>query len=74
MNIKDPEDKVRSLIEEQNLTMPMLMDKTGYVMEKFGVYGLPTTFIIDREGNVRSRIHGNFFGKGTDKLEKVLGG
>lgn len=40
------------------LTYPMLVDEYSLVAKRFGVIGLPTTFIIDEQGIIRDKITG----------------
>ncbi len=48
------ESVVRPFMEEFNVTYPMYIDTDGTVMEKYGpTMGIPTTYIIGREGNLR---------------------
>jgi peroxiredoxin len=53
----------------EHLTYPMLVDEYGLVAKKFGVIGLPTTFVIDEEGIVRDKITGE---AGIDEYEKLF--
>jgi peroxiredoxin len=39
-------------LREGNLTFPVLLDASGEVGQKYGVTGLPETFIISREGHI----------------------
>ncbi len=41
-----------------DLTFPILFDKDSSVSRAYGVQGLPTTYIIDKKGNVRFRAIG----------------
>lgn len=50
-----------------HLTYPMLVDEYGLVAKRFGVIGLPATFVIDEEGIVRDKITGE---AGIDEYEK----
>ncbi|WP_333874997.1 TlpA family protein disulfide reductase [Methylobacter sp.] len=50
-----------------HLTYPMLVDEYGLVAKRFGVIGLPTTFVIDEQGIVRDKITGE---AGIDEYEK----
>jgi peroxiredoxin len=52
-----------------HLTYPMLVDEYGLVAKKFGVIGLPTTFVIDEEGIVRDKITGE---AGIEEYEKFF--
>ena len=46
-------DKVRSFIRQNGLTMRILMDNASSVANAWGVNGIPSLFVIDKEGNVR---------------------
>lgn len=39
-------------------TFPILLDRESKVSEQYGVKGLPTTFLIDRDGKLRYRAMG----------------
>src|SRR5665647_575546 len=39
-------------------TFPILFDKSSDVARAYGVLGLPTTYLIDKEGNIRFRAIG----------------
>jgi peroxiredoxin len=43
---------------ELDPTFPILFDKDSSVSRAFGVQGLPTTYLIDKKGNVRFRAIG----------------
>ena len=57
------------LLKFAYLTYPMLVDEYSLVAKRFGVIGLPTTFVIDEEGIVRDKITGE---AGIDEYEKRL--
>ena len=46
------EDGIKQFLEDNGYTYPVLMDTTGEQFAAYGVYSLPTTFMIDKEGNV----------------------
>ena len=39
-------------IDEYGLTYPMLKDKDGEGVDRFGVVAYPETFVIDRQGRI----------------------
>jgi peroxiredoxin len=41
---------VRPFVQALGLTFPVLLDVDGEIARQFGVIGLPTTFVIDRNG------------------------
>lgn len=48
------ESVVRPFMKEYDVTYPMYIDTDGTVMEKYGpTMGIPTTYIIGRQGNLR---------------------
>ncbi|WAR45641.1 peroxiredoxin family protein [Methylomonas rapida] len=53
----------------EQLTYPMLNDERGLVARRFGVIGMPTSFVIDREGILRGKITGE---AGLDEFEKLF--
>ncbi len=46
------EEGIKKFLEENGYTYPTLMDTTGELFHAYGVFSYPTTFMIDREGNV----------------------
>lgn len=63
----DPADERLKRFEQ--LTYPMLRDERGLVAKKFGVIGLPTSFVIDGEGVLREKLTGE---AGLDEYEKLF--
>jgi cytochrome c biogenesis protein CcmG/thiol:disulfide interchange protein DsbE len=51
VNIQDREADARAFLREFAITYPNGIDNGSKVAIDYGVYGLPETFIIDREGN-----------------------
>ncbi len=48
--IQDTESKARDFVEELGLTYPTGLDADGSIKESFGVFGIPMTFFVDKEG------------------------
>jgi len=51
VNAREGAAVVRQYARELNLTFPLLLDAAGEVREAYGVIGLPTTFLIARDGH-----------------------
>jgi len=51
-------DEVKRFVEENKLTFRVLVDPQGEVGQKYGVWGYPESFLIDREGRVVERVIG----------------
>jgi peroxiredoxin len=58
LGLDDPNESVRAFAEQLGLTFPILVDASGGVENTFRVSGLPSTFVIDRQGKLRQRILG----------------
>ena len=52
VNSQESADTVSAFLEDHDFTYPVLLDSDGVVMERYGIRGLPTSFFIDRDGNV----------------------
>lgn len=49
--------RVRAFLESRGLDFPVVMD-AGAIAQTYGVRSLPTTFLVDREGEVRASYRG----------------
>ena len=45
-------DGVVSFLEENGYTFPVVFDETGEVYAQYNISALPTTFLLDKEGNI----------------------
>ena len=50
---------VLAFMNNNNLSFPAVLDSDGKVSGVYGVQAIPTSFLIDREGNIVSRIVGS---------------
>lgn len=46
------EAEITAFLEENGYTYPVVMDEGGSMFMQYGVFSYPTTFMIDRDGNV----------------------
>lgn len=53
VNIQDKEEPARRFLTQFGHTFPNAPDPSGRVSVDYGVYGVPETFFIDRQGRVR---------------------
>ncbi len=68
----DSEKPVQSFIKEKGLALTVLMDKEQEVyFDQYGVLGLPTSFLIDRDGIIREKIRGERVWDSPDMKEKI---
>jgi cytochrome c biogenesis protein CcmG/thiol:disulfide interchange protein DsbE len=64
INIQDKDEPARRFLARFNHTFPNAPDRDGRVMVDYGVYGVPETFFIDRQG----RVQGKRVGAVTDTI------
>ena len=50
INVREGTRTVRRYADELDLTFPLVLDQKGKITASYGVIGLPTTFLIDRDG------------------------
>lgn len=49
----DGEVKVKAYMHENQLTFPVLLDNTGELAQTFGLKGVPISFILDPNGEIK---------------------
>jgi len=58
VNVRQDRATAQAFVDKLNISYDTLLDTEGEVARAYGVLGLPTTFIIDRDGRLHSRIIG----------------
>jgi hypothetical protein len=59
VDFREDAEVVRKAVRERGYTAPVLLDATGDVTGRvYGVFGPPTTFFVDRKGNLVGRAVG----------------
>ena len=69
VNFDEPVSSVQEFVEEQKLTIDVLLDPGGRVQELYQIRGYPTTYFVDAEGIIRI-IHIGFMTE--DQLDEYL--
>lgn len=59
-----PEEEIVKFLEDNGYTYPVVMDTGGDIFMSYGVFSYPTTFMIDKDGNV--------FGYATGQLDEEI--
>jgi peroxiredoxin len=59
VNELEDTEKVIEHIRTYGHTFPVVMDHDNHVANRYGVVGLPASFLIDRQGIVRERVFGS---------------
>ncbi|MEE3456092.1 MAG: TlpA disulfide reductase family protein, partial [Succiniclasticum sp.] len=60
---------IKAFMDKNGYTYPVLMDKGGKLFEAYGIRAIPTTYLIDRRGNVIGRVQGAL---SAENLEKII--
>ena len=58
INLKEEEGLVTSFISDNNYSSTVLLDVDGQVAKAYSVYGIPVSFLIDKQGKAVSRSNG----------------
>jgi peroxiredoxin len=58
VNTGQTKEKAEAFINNLNVSYPALLDTDTSIAKRYGVIGLPTTFIIDRSGAIKEKILG----------------
>lgn len=51
-------EKINDFLDENNYTFPVVYDETGKVLNDYFITAFPTTFMIDKDGNIYGYIPG----------------
>lgn len=57
-NQDEEKDEIISFLETNEYTFPTLFDETGEIFQEYNITAFPTTFMIDKEGNVFGYVPG----------------
>ena len=60
---------VTPFVERMEITYPVVLGDRSVVQQYGGIYGIPTTFVVDREGSIVERHTGYFF---KEDFERIL--
>jgi cytochrome c biogenesis protein CcmG/thiol:disulfide interchange protein DsbE len=55
VDIQDKAEAAQKFIRDFGLTFPNAPDPVGKISVDFGVYGVPETFFVDRQGRIRAK-------------------
>jgi len=66
---RGPDSKIKAFMERLNLSMPVLRDTQAKVLRAYGIRGIPTLVVIDKEGKIREK----HVGAARDVDKKILG-
>lgn len=58
LNLRDRPEAAVAALQQTGLDLPSIVDSDGTLSVHWGVRGLPTTFLVDRDGEVVDVFHG----------------
>jgi len=58
VNYMDDRASAREFIREFSVTYPSVSDPSARIAARFGVFGLPATFVADASGTIRYQVYG----------------
>ncbi|MBI5892941.1 MAG: TlpA family protein disulfide reductase [Deltaproteobacteria bacterium] len=68
VNVEDTKEKALGFAHELNLTYPILIDENQSAANIYKIYGVPTSFFIDKQGIIRERIFGELDSKAIENI------
>ena len=66
---KDNKAAAQKFVDQYGLTFPILLDQTGDVSTMYGAFTIPTTIILNRNGEIKQEIAGPLE---EDQLEQLI--
>jgi peroxiredoxin len=58
VNVGQDKPSVENYVRKIGVNYPPLLDEKSETARRYGVVGLPTTYFVDREGRIRSKVLG----------------
>ncbi len=71
VNVEQDPGKAKALLEDIPVSFPVLFDTQGKVSRLYDVIAMPSTILVDRDGNIRYLHHGYKPGYETTYQEQV---
>ncbi len=72
IGVGEKREAALSYIGNMNITYPILLDSYAETKGVFGVNGIPTYYILDREGIIRHKILGKVDRSELDKMVRLM--
>ena len=69
------QEVVKKIVHEQKISLPVVVDSQREVMNQYGVFALPTSFLINKKGHIVEQYIGEkdwMSQKSTDTINKIL--
>jgi thiol-disulfide isomerase/thioredoxin len=69
VDLQENPEEVRKFVKDNSLTFTVLLDADGAVGSAWGAQSIPTTYLIDRKGNIIARAVGGREWDGAEMVE-----
>ena len=69
VNLDENTEDAKAFLEQYPVTYPVLLDPEGRIPEKYELPGMPTSFMIDKKGNV-AKVHVGFKAADMPQIRK----
>ncbi|SMO48515.1 TlpA family protein disulfide reductase [Melghirimyces algeriensis] len=69
VNTQDKELGMKTFLEDNGYTFPVVVDQTEEVSQKYSIFNIPQTFIVNSEGEITKRIMGSM---SKEQLEEIM--
>ncbi len=76
IDIDENPSQVEEFLQNNNLSLPVLLDIGGVVAQKYGIQYIPTTYFIDGDGVIQEKRIGAFINAAQieEQLSKIMPG
>jgi len=71
IDLREDPATIKNYLEAESLSLHVLLDKDGSVANAYGVRGIPSLFVIDKQGEIRRKFVG-FGAKTEEQLEMLI--
>lgn len=71
VNLDAEQSLARAFLEQNNANFPVVYDPKGHIAQHFNIKGMPSSMLIDREGNIQQR-HSGFFNNKIKSYEAEI--
>lgn len=72
IGIAEKRESALSYLKNTTISYPVLLDPDSSTRKPFGIAGIPTYFVLDREGAIRHKILGKAAPEGLDGIVRSL--
>ena len=59
VDIMESQEDVAAFIEDYGLSFPIALDLSGVISRRYDIQAIPTTYIINRSGNIIAQVVGS---------------